>query len=171
MQSNSDSLLFEQQRSDLWKELALESSRKMGFAVTGLGLATWMFLGTTFIQLHSLKFFGLGALLILFVIFLLWRPVRIPILEVILWQICLVIFITLSLVIFPNSFLQNYFLFVPFIAVLTLGARAGILAQVMLVGLAYWLGRLGLIQPFGSVQSVGMLWGATFAGIIGWAAS
>jgi signal transduction histidine kinase/CheY-like chemotaxis protein len=89
----------------------------------------------------------------------------------VVWQIGLAATITLSLMVFRQPMIGLFYALLPLMAVVTVGWPAGLIVEVMIVGLIAWLGRAEWMPFLPASYSLGAIVGGLLTGLVGWAAT
>lgn len=154
------------------RELTLAVARRINLAMGAVGLSAWLLLGTTNNALLSALFLALGAALAGYLLLSWNSPLRAEnYWRLVFPQLYFVGLVTLALVVFPNSIIQYFYLFTPFIAVLTFGLQGGVIGWGIVSGVIYLLSRWGLLAPSGSTEMVALIVFCAIFCIVAWAAA
>jgi len=87
-----------------------------------------------------------------------------------IWQGGLAVAISLGLFIGRQPEIAFFYALLPFIATVTVGWRAGLLAEALIVALTLWPFQIPVLRELSIVQQPGIAVGGVIAGAVGWAA-
>jgi len=87
------------------------------------------------------------------------------------WQIGLVATITLAIYAFQQPVIAFFYTLLPLMAVVTVGWPAGLLTEVLVVGLVWWLSHSPGMPPLPALYGLGIVVGGALTGIFGWASA
>jgi len=88
-----------------------------------------------------------------------------------IWQTGLAATITLAVYVFQQQEVTFCYALLPFMAVVTMGWPAGLLAEGVVVALVWWLSHSPAMPPLTMAHSLGIVAGGAFTGLLGWAAA
>jgi len=151
------------------RDLLKSTGRRLVLWTLSPALAIWLVLGVSKPTLLSGRFFAVGAAMALYTVLAVKLAERPGVAAQVAWQVGLMALITTGVVAYPDSFIRYYYVLLPFIAVVTINwqAAAGMAgAAIALMGV---LGRLGLLSPVLSIDSLFVISHALLLGIVGWA--
>jgi signal transduction histidine kinase/CheY-like chemotaxis protein len=85
------------------------------------------------------------------------------------WQVGLAATITITILIFRQPAIAFLYALLPLMAIATAGWMAGLIAEVVVVGLVQWLSHMPPIQILPPTYSLAIIVGGVFTGLLGWA--
>ena len=85
------------------------------------------------------------------------------------WQAGIAVLITITIFVFRQPAVAFLYALLPLMAVVTLGWGAGLVAEVVVVGLVQWLSHVPPTQILPSAYSPAIIISGVFTGLLGWA--
>ncbi len=158
------------EHAPLTSQIMEETGRKLVLVVLGIVLAIWAIAGMTDVRLINLENFGLALGLVLLSLATLQQAGKHPLLSQVTWQVGLVALATLALYFSPNSSLRFFYVLMPLVTVVTLGWRAGVAMEVLVIGLVALCSSLSLLPPFFSTTNLEIIAVGACLGVVGWVA-
>ena len=98
-----------------------------------------------------------------------WLLSKHPLAAQAIWQIGLATTITLAIYVFRQPEIAFFYTLLPLIAVVTLGWPAGLLAEVLVITLVWWISHNPAMPSLPDYYALGIATGGALTGILGWA--
>lgn len=154
--------------SEMTQEVLAVASRRFTVAISGFSLSVWACLVGTNLDLLSEASLALGVGLLLLGVGALRLPPRPHWPWHLIWHAALLALVTYAVTLYPNTVISYFYLVLPFAAVLTVGWRAGVAVQLLILVAVSGLGRLGVLPPLFSIEAMVILLGGGFLAVTGW---
>lgn len=87
------------------------------------------------------------------------------------WQIGLAAAITLAVYMFQQPQIAFLYTLLPLMAIVTSGWPVGLLAEVLVIVLVWWLSRSSIVESLSTAYSLAIITGGALTGLLGWAAA
>lgn len=150
-------------------ELLQSTSRNL-ILVTGVAYLIWHVLATlTWPDMFLSSIWYVTLMVLMTFVPALWLLPRNLIAAQIVWQTGLILSITISVFVYQQPEIAFLYVFLPLIAVVTLGWRGGLVAEGIIITLVWWLAESFTMLP--QSYRVAIILGGVFAGLLGWAVS
>jgi signal transduction histidine kinase/CheY-like chemotaxis protein len=150
------------------KDLVRSAFRNLILLTGGLYLTWYVVVAATGAVKLSPAFFFVAVTLLLTGGLALWLLPRHLLATQAAWQVGLAVAITLGLYFSRRPEVVLLYALLPFIAVLTVDWRAGLLAEAVVVGLVWWLVRGPLALPVPAAYGLATVVGGAYMGLLGW---
>ncbi len=158
------------QYSDLSSQILQTTAHRLVLLILGVSLAVWTVGGMVSPDLIGFRFFALAIAFTLLSLGALALEKRQITISQILWQVGLATLITLVLYLHPHSLVSLAYVLLPFFAAITLNWFAGVLMELLVIGLVAWCSSLSLLPPFFSAYNAAIVAGGVCVGAVGWIA-
>jgi len=87
----------------------------------------------------------------------------------IIWLAGVALSITLALYLFQQPEFAFLYALLPFLTTATVGMTTGVLAEIVVAGLVWWIPRSGFMPALSDLQSSSIVIGGAITGVLGWA--
>jgi len=152
-------------------ELLQSTFRSLVFLIGGVYLA-WFFLATEGLPWELvLGFFPITAVVVLTCVLSLWLLSKWLLAAQAVWQVGLVVFITLAVYVSQQPEVAFLYALLPLVAVVTVGWPAGLLLEGLVIALMWRLSHSPVMPPLSTVYNWVIISGGAFTGLLGWAAT
>jgi len=149
-------------------ELLQSTFRNLIFATGGAYLA-WYFMGTSELPGRLVVgFFPITVVVILICVLSFWLLSRRFLVAQVVWQVGLAVAITLALYMSQQPEVAFFYALLPLMAAVTVGWSAGLVAEGVVIALAWWLSHQSAVAYMPPGYGLAVIAGGIFTGLLGW---
>ena len=153
-----------------WTGELLNSTMRTLIVATGGGLLVWHVVATTtWPTTIGPAVFAVSVIIALGSALAVWLLPRQLLLAQGVWMLCLTAAITLAISLFQLPELAFFYVVLPLIAMVVVGWPGGVVAEGLVVALAWWSSSGATIPRLPSPYALAIVVGGAFTGLLGWA--